>query len=69
MGEHVSSQNLLGAWLKDRRAKLDPAAFGFPPERRRTAGLQTIREVPAHHQINSSTDCSTWRVSGKLDTS
>ncbi len=28
-----ATQNLLGTYLKDRRAKLDPAAFGFSPER------------------------------------
>ena len=28
MGERPDSDNLLGAYLKDRRAKLDPVAFG-----------------------------------------
>src|SRR5260221_10897240 len=40
MSEHVTTENLLGTYLKDRRAKLDPAAFGFPSERRRTLGLR-----------------------------
>lgn len=29
--------NLLGVYLRDRRARLDPAALGLPPERRRTS--------------------------------
>jgi transcriptional regulator with XRE-family HTH domain len=33
-------ENLLGTYLKDRRAKLDPAAFGLPADRRRTPGLR-----------------------------
>ena len=32
--------NQLGAYLRDRRARLDPAAFGFSSERRRTFGLR-----------------------------
>ena len=36
----VANENLLGTYLKDRRAKLDPAAFGFPFTRRRTPGLR-----------------------------
>src|SRR5580704_5768267 len=40
MADVASDENQLGTYLKDRRAKLDPAAFGFPPERRRTAGLR-----------------------------
>jgi transcriptional regulator with XRE-family HTH domain len=38
MDEHVAGAgaNLLGTYLKDRRAKLDPAALGFPSERRPT---------------------------------
>src|ERR1700683_497748 len=36
----MTDANQLGTYLKDRRAKLDPAAFGFPPERRRTLGLR-----------------------------
>ncbi len=30
----------LGAYLKDRRARIDPAAFGLPATRRRTPGLR-----------------------------
>ena len=40
MDERVTRENRLGAYLKDRRTKLDPAAFGFPPARRRTPGLR-----------------------------
>jgi hypothetical protein len=36
----VETDNLLGAYLKDRRARLDPAALGFPVGRRRTPGLR-----------------------------
>jgi transcriptional regulator with XRE-family HTH domain len=62
MGQHVTSQNLLGAWLKDRRTKLDPAAFGFPPERRRTAGLR--REEVAQ-RANISPTWYTWLEQGR----
>ena len=34
-----TENNLLGTYLKDRRAKLDPVAFGLPSARRRTPGL------------------------------
>jgi transcriptional regulator with XRE-family HTH domain len=40
MSEPATTENLLGAYLRDRRAKLDPAAFGFSPQRRRTSGLR-----------------------------
>ena len=40
MSEHLATESLLGLYLRDRRMKLDPAAFGFPPERRRTPGLR-----------------------------
>ncbi|MDE2357480.1 MAG: helix-turn-helix domain-containing protein [Alphaproteobacteria bacterium] len=36
---HVT-ENRLGAYLRDRRARLDPAALGFPAARRRTPGLR-----------------------------
>ena len=45
--------NLLGTYLKDRRAKLDPAAFGFPLKRRRTPGLR--REEVAQRAHVSAT--------------
>jgi hypothetical protein len=34
------AESLLGTYLKDRRTRLDPAAFGFSAERRRTPGLR-----------------------------
>jgi transcriptional regulator with XRE-family HTH domain len=40
MSELLTAENPLGTYLRDRRTKLDPAAFGFPAERRRTPGLR-----------------------------
>jgi transcriptional regulator with XRE-family HTH domain len=40
MSEQLPVDNVLGAYLRDRRTKLDPAALGFPSERRRTLGLR-----------------------------
>jgi transcriptional regulator with XRE-family HTH domain len=40
MNKPLAVENLLGTFLRDRRARLDPAAFGFPTERRRTPGLR-----------------------------
>jgi transcriptional regulator with XRE-family HTH domain len=51
----------LGAYLKDRRAKLDPA-FGFPPQRRRTPGLR--REEVAQ-RANISSTWYTWLEQGR----
>jgi len=62
MSDTVTHQNPLGAYLKDRRAKLDPAAFGFPPERRRTAGLR--REEVAQ-RANISPTWYTWLEQGR----
>jgi transcriptional regulator with XRE-family HTH domain len=62
MGQHIASETLLGAYLKDRRAKLDPAAFGFPPERRRTPGLR--REEVAQ-RANISPTWYTWLEQGR----
>ncbi len=62
MGEYVTQENLLGIYLKDRRAKLDPAAFGFPPERRRTPGLR--REEVAQ-RANISPTWYTWLEQGR----
>ncbi len=45
--------NQLGAFLRLRRAKLDPGALGFAPERRRTPGLR--REEVAQRASISST--------------
>ena len=62
MGEFVTSDNLLGTYLKDRRARLDPAAFGFAPERRRTPGLR--REEVAS-RANISPTWYTWLEQGR----
>src|SRR6202161_794150 len=62
MDQHVSTETLLGAYLKHRRAKLDPAAFGFPPERRRTPGLR--REEVAQ-RANISSTWYTWLEQGR----
>src|ERR1700688_1356534 len=61
MDERVTTGNLLGTYLKDRRAKLDPAALGFPPERRRTPGLR--REEVAQRACISPT-WYTWLEKG-----
>ena len=55
-------ENLLGAYLRDRRAKLDPAALGFPTTRRRTAGLR--REEVAQ-RANISPTWYTWLEQGR----
>jgi transcriptional regulator with XRE-family HTH domain len=62
MDQYVSRENLLGTYLKGRRAKLDPAAFGFPPERRRTPGLR--REEVAQ-RANISPTWYTWLEQGR----
>jgi transcriptional regulator with XRE-family HTH domain len=62
MDERVTTKNLLGTYLKDRRAKLDPAAFGLAPERRRTPGLR--REEVAQ-RANISPTWYTWLEQGR----
>jgi transcriptional regulator with XRE-family HTH domain len=54
--------NPLGAYLKDRRAKLDAAALGFPLIRRRTPGLR--REEVAQ-RANVSATWYTWLEQGR----
>src|SRR5271154_2100909 len=56
------NDNLLGNYLKDRRARLDPASFGFPSARRRTPGLR--REEVAH-RANISATWYTWLEQGR----
>ena len=58
----ATDDNLLGAYLKDRRAKLDPAAFGLPLKRRRTPGLR--REEVAQ-RANVSATWYTWLEQGR----
>lgn len=55
-------RNVLGTFLKDRRAKLDPATFGFQLTRRRTPGLR--REEVAL-RANVSTTWYTWLEQGR----
>jgi transcriptional regulator with XRE-family HTH domain len=62
MSEHLTTENPLGTYLRDRRTKLDPAAFGFPPERRRTLGLR--REEVAQ-RANISPTWYTWLEQGR----
>jgi transcriptional regulator with XRE-family HTH domain len=62
MDEHVTHKNRLGAYLKDRRRKLDPATFGFSSERRRTPGLR--REEVAQ-RANISPTWYTWLEQGR----
>src|ERR1700684_1704671 len=52
----------LGTYLKDRRAKLDPATFGFSLARRRTPGLR--REEVAQ-RANVSATWYTWLEQGR----
>jgi transcriptional regulator with XRE-family HTH domain len=58
----VTNENLLGAYLKDRRMKLDPAAFGLSGPRRRTPGLR--REEIAQ-RANISPTWYTWLEQGR----
>src|ERR1700753_4359505 len=62
MSATVTNENPLGTYLKARRAKLDPAAFGFPRERRRTPGLR--REEVAQRAHVSAT-WYTWLEQGR----
>ena len=57
-----ANENLLGTYLRDRRMKLDPAALGFPPGRRRTPGLR--REEVAQRAHISPT-WYTWLEQGR----
>src|ERR1700704_2420496 len=56
------SHNAFGSYLKDRRTKLDPAAFGFSGTRRRTPGLR--REEVAQ-RANISPTWYTWLEQGR----
>src|SRR6202789_4119351 len=62
MGERATTGTLLATYLKDRRAKLNPAAFGYSPERRRTPGLR--REEVAQ-RANISSTWYTWLEQGR----
>ena len=58
----AANDNLLGTYLKDRRAKLDPSSFGLPLTRRRTPGLR--REEVAQ-RANVSATWYTWLEQGR----
>jgi transcriptional regulator with XRE-family HTH domain len=58
----ATQENRLGRYLKDRRGKLDPVAFGLPLTRRRTPGLR--REEVAHRASVSAT-WYTWLEQGR----
>jgi transcriptional regulator with XRE-family HTH domain len=58
----MMDENSLGTYLRDRRAKLDPTAFGFPLKRRRTPGLR--REEVAQ-RANVSATWYTWLEQGR----
>jgi transcriptional regulator with XRE-family HTH domain len=62
MSQLPATENLLGTYLRDRRMRLDPAAFGFGPERRRTPGLR--REEVAQ-RANISPTWYTWLEQGR----
>src|SRR5215470_20296232 len=62
MSTLVTLDNALGSYLKDRRIRLDPAAFGFSLTRRRTAGLR--REEVAQ-RANISPTWYTWLEQGR----
>lgn len=58
----ATDANRLGAYLRDRRARLDPASFGLPGGRRRTPGLR--REEVAQRAHISPT-WYTWLEQGR----
>jgi transcriptional regulator with XRE-family HTH domain len=62
MDARATSENLLGTYLKDRRTRLDPAAFGLSGTRRRTPGLR--REEVAQ-RANISPTWYTWLEQGR----
>lgn len=54
--------NQLGAYLRDRREKLDPAALGLPATRRRTPGLRR-EEVAQRAHVSAA--WYTWLEQGR----
>lgn len=62
MSEEKSTGQALGAYLRDRRTRLDPAALGMPLKRRRTPGLR--REEVAQRACVSAT-WYTWLEQGR----
>src|ERR1051325_5753186 len=62
MSNSLPDDGRLGPYLKDRRARLDPATFGFAGGRRRTPGLR--REEVAQ-RANISPTWYTWLEQGR----
>ena len=62
LGVTVTGNSLLGTYLRDRRARLDPTAFGISAARRRTPGLR--REEVAQ-RANVSATWYTWLEQGR----
>jgi transcriptional regulator with XRE-family HTH domain len=62
MDRRSAIENLLGTYLRDRRAKLDPSTFGYSRTRRRTPGLR--REEVAERASISPT-WYTWLEQGR----
>ncbi|MBY0559376.1 helix-turn-helix transcriptional regulator [Hyphomicrobium sp.] len=62
MSQTDTRESALGAFLRDRRTKLDPASFGLPLTRRRTPGLR--REEVAQ-RANVSATWYTWLEQGR----
>ncbi|MBI1196888.1 MAG: helix-turn-helix domain-containing protein [Phenylobacterium sp.] len=62
MSGRAAEDGRLGAYLRDRRGRLDPSAFGFPPGRRRTPGLR--REEVAQ-RANISPTWYAWLEQGR----
>jgi transcriptional regulator with XRE-family HTH domain len=58
----ADNANRLGTYLRNRRTRMDPAAFGFPDGRRRTPGLR--REEIAQ-RANISPTWYTWLEQGR----
>src|ERR1700741_1265851 len=58
----TTNDNVLGAYLKDRRTKLDPLAFGFSLSRRRTTRL---RPEEVAQRANVSATWYTWLDQGR----
>src|ERR1700756_294101 len=62
MSEPLTSDSVLGTYLRTWRAKLDPVALGFSSHRRRTPGLR--REEVAQ-RANISPTWYTWLEQGR----
>lgn len=62
MDVQLRDDNALGAFLRDRRCRMDAAAFGLPTNRRRTPGLR--REEVAQ-RANVSVTWYTWLEQGR----